>query len=272
MSKAWLLIVLLITLHQGAGAAPVPVEDINSGRPLVTPGAPSVAPVNASAGQSGDTYYLLQLMREEIRQLQGLLEEQGHELAELNKKQRQDYLDLDSRIAAMTSSRTTPTGALPVNGSSPFDMGRVKEISASNTEASTVDLPQYGQPRGSEESQRAAYEKAYGLLKARKIDQARVALTKFKDDYPASAYTPNAQYWLGEIYLLQNELPAAAKAFRAVVEDHPGHRKVNDASFKLGKVYHLENKLQESRVLLEGIAKTSGSAAKLAQDYLARHF
>ena len=207
-------------------AAAVPVEDIGSGAPPVQAGAPTVS----AAGQPRDAYYLLQLIREEVRQLRGLVEEQNNELAKLARKQQQDYLDLDKRLAGGVASPKAPTGTGPANSSSASISGNINEMSTGDSKS------QYVQPGFSQNDQRAVYEKAYELLKARKIDQARVALNKFKDDYPTSIYTPNAQYWLGEIYLLQNELTAAEGAFRIVVEEHPGHRKVNDATFKLGKV------------------------------------
>lgn len=260
-----------MTLALPLGAAGVPVEEINSRAPVVQ--AP-VLKVPAT-GKSTDTYYLLQLMREEVRQLRGMLEQQSNELAKLASKQQQDYLDLDSRMTAavaLVSSRKAPKGAFRAIPNSLSGSDSLKGLSARERVGSLAPVQQDAQAGFSQQDQRAVYEKAYGLLKAREIDQARAALTKFKDDYPASVYTPNAQYWLGEIYLLQNELSAAAMAFRTVVEEHPGHRKLKDATFKLGKVYHLQNKLPEAKVLLESIATTSGSAGKLAEDYLARHF
>jgi tol-pal system protein YbgF len=121
-------------------------------------------------------------------------------------------------------------------------------------------------------AQKAVYEQAYALLKARKIDEAMIALIKYNETYPNGIYAANAQYWLGEVYLLKNDLPEATAAFRSVIAQHSDHRKVDDAKYKLGKIYHLQNQPEQAKELLLSVSKGSGSAAKLAQDYLSLHF
>ena len=272
-------------------AASVPVEEIGGGAQggRATP--------SVSAAGTSDPYYQLQLLREELRQLRGMLEEQSNELTVLKKRQREDYLDLDRRLAGSTGPAGALPGSLPDSTSTagPPGSGVPAQPSSSANVGATVagvpaagsfpaqptDLP-YGVPAsnstqtslyaGNEIEEQAAYDQAYGLLKARKIDEARAALQKFLIDYPRSSYAANAHYWLGEVYLLDNELDAAAAQFLAVIEQSPGHRKVNDATFKLGKVYYLQNKPDQAKVLLERVAKGSDSSARLAQDYLSRYY
>ena len=274
-------------------AASVPVEEIGGG----TQGGRATPSVSA-AGTS-DPYYQLQLLREELRQLRGMLEEQNNELTMLKKRQREDYLDLDRRLAGSppgalpgsppgalpdsTSTAGLPGPGVPSQPSSSTNGGETAAgvPAAGSFPAQPTDSP-YGVPAstgtqtslyaGNEIEEQTAYDQAYGLLKARKIDEARAALQKFLVDYPRSSYAANAHYWLGEVYLLDNELDAAAAQFLAVIEQSPGHRKVNDATFKLGKVYYLQNKPDQAKVLLERVAKGSDSSARLAQDYLSRYY
>lgn len=271
------ILMLLLLVPASAHAAPAPVEELGGKREISNSSAGnpvSTYPVNTYPGNaypennepidnsaaSNDPYYRMQLLMEELRQLRGLLEEQSNELSLLKKRQREDYLDLDRRLSALAG------GGL---ASAPSADIKRTDGNLPTGQLNTGEVPQAGQ---SELQQQIAYDRAYGLLKARQIDEAKAALKQFLQDYPQGPYTANAHYWLGEVYLLGGELPEAAAEFSAVVQKYPGHRKVNDATFKLGKVYHLQNQLDKSRMLLERVAEGSDSAARLAQDYLLRHF
>lgn len=292
--------VLLLFAPVSAYAIPAPVEELGGqaeradpipangrrqinntpvGNYPVTAYPTSDNPVdNGAAGD--DPYYRMQLLMEELRQLRGLLEEQSNELRLLKKRQQEDYLDLDGRLSALISGGSVsppPTDDVTKQGSLPGSVAGSQKTNRDKQVGGELPTGQPGsdgilQAGQSELRQQNAYDQAYGLIKARRVDEAKVALKQFLLDYPQGPYTANAHYWLGEVYLLDGELPEAADEFSAVVQKYPGHRKVNDATFKLGKVYHLQNKLDKSRMLLERVAAGSDSAARLAQDYLLHNF
>lgn len=265
--------IALTTYTHIQGFAAAPVEEIGSG------GAPSGRPVTApsvpTSSVADDPYYRLQLIQEELRQLRGMLEEQAYAIEQLQKRQREDYLDLDRRLTAglttpdnaastATSTTTIPPAASAARGSNGIPVaGKTGDRHAANSTDAAIQA---------NTTERAAYEQAYALLKTRQVNEAKTALQKFLVDYPEGAYVANAQYWLGEVHLLENDLDAAALAFGVVVERYPAHRKASDATFKLGKVYHLQQQPEKARAMLEQAALGSDSAAKLAQDYLKRHF
>ncbi len=273
------MVLALSGYHPSVNAAPAPVEEL--GREGRSGNASTTANVQrnvaAVAVAENDPYYKLQLIQEELRQLRGMLEEQGHQLEQLKSRQQEDYLDLDGRLSAAaggasTGSSSTTSGD---NDLPPPPPMKSKAAASSGVVPAPAPARSAGSTRsggGNEAAETAAYDQAYGLLTARKTDQAKIAFNKFLVDYPNSQYVANAQYWLGEVYLLNNELTEAETAFRTVVDRYPAHRKVNDATFKLGKVYHLQNKPDKARVMLERVAKGSDSAARLAQDYLLAHF
>src|SRR5690606_36012012 len=94
----------------------------------------------------------------------------------------------------------------------------------------------------------------------------------FARDFPDSGLLPNAVYWMGEIYLVQNDQQAAIERFSRVVEDYPAHQKAADAHYKLGTLYlQLGDKVQ-ARAHLERAALAGGSVAVLAKRYLETHF
>ena len=120
---------------------------------------------------------------------------------------------------------------------------------------------------------KADYDKASGLLlKQRDINGAALAFKQHIVDYPGSPYVPNAYYWLGEIYLLQDQAELSRQSFTAVVDQHPLHNKAMDARFKLGKIYHQLGEDARARQLLETAASSTGGVARKARAYLDNNF
>jgi len=109
--------------------------------------------------------------------------------------------------------------------------------------------------------------KFFDLIKTRDFDQAEQALSGFLHRYPESQYAANAQYWLGEVYLVKGQAEPARAAFAKVVKNWPKHAKVPDALYKQADAaQRLSQNEQASRLLREVIEKyPNSSAAKLAQ-------
>lgn len=263
----------------GAGNAPVPgYSSASSGRP---------AAVQAPANQAlTDLHFELQSMREEVRELRGIIEEQGNELQQLRQRQLDDYQDLDSRISGGGSaapSRPTSTMSQSPALSEPSSQPSMATEPESSEFDATADGGQpidngafspvaAGGPTGGDTGDYDAYISTYNLLKAKKIDEAVAGFKVFVAKFPNSQYTANAYYWLGEIYLLQNNLPESASAFASVAQKFPAHRKAEDSKFKLAKVYHLQGQNDKAKKLLSEVASSNSSAASLARAYLNENF
>lgn len=235
--------------------AAAPVADIR-GTPGVSQAVATAQPATAASPQM-ETYYLLQGLRDELRVLRGMLEEQGHTIRQLKQRQVDDYLDLDRRVSGLAAGdANVPVKSPP--GST---------IHGTKTSFSVVAAPEV-----SNDVEKAAYEKAYGVLKSGEIEPAKQAFKAYLTKYPKGRHAPNGQYWLGEIYMLDNQLKEAGEAFAVVVDQYPAHRKMLDASYKLGKVYHLQGNNEKAKVILTRVAATKSSAGKLAGDYLKANF
>ena len=70
---------------------------------LVTGLLPVTTFVSSASAQdfSADSIYQLQQLQDEVRQLRGLVEQQQRELDRLRERQRDQYLDLDTRIPSL---------------------------------------------------------------------------------------------------------------------------------------------------------------------------
>jgi len=237
--------------------AAAPVADI-AAVPAVNQAAVRVASQPAvAASPSTDTYYLLQNLREELRVLRGMVEEQSNTIRLLKQRQVDDYLDLDRRLGRLAAAGVSTQGKSPAG--------------SLNNGPSTLP-PVVAAPGSVNDAEKAAYEKAYSVLKSGQVAAAKQAFIGYLAKYPKGRYSANGYYWLGEIYMLDNQLKEAGEAFVVVVEQYPAHRKMLDASFKLGKVYHLQGKNEKAKALLNKVATTKGSAGKLASDYLRANF
>lgn len=198
-------------------------------------------------------YLELQALKEEVSQLRGMVEEQAHELSRLKQQQMDNYLDLDKRLGALPRRPTGNSVDDSLNSTLP---------PATATNAPVSD--QLGEAE--------VYAAAYDLLKQRQIDSAVTAFKDHLSRFPNGAYTGNSFYWLGEIYLLKNDLPQSRDWFTKLLENFPNDRKVPDAQFKLGKVYHLLGDKARSKALLSDVAAGNGDSARLAKQYLQENF
>jgi tol-pal system protein YbgF len=228
-------------------------------------GGDTAPPLNAAA----KTFYQLQLLQQEVLELRGLLEEQAFQLKRLKQQRTDDYLDLDRRLSALTGGGSSATTGLGGVGGSHVGTGG-SSVGISGTQSTTPVSNSTSASGGEEEA--SAYRAAYDLLKQRQVDAAITAFSDLLIDHPEGKYAANAHYWLGEIFLLKNDLESSRQWFTRLLDGFPGHRKVPDAQFKLGKVYHLMGDLPQARSLLDTVAASNADSARLARKYLEQNF
>ena len=81
---------------------------------------------------------------------------------------------------------------------------------------------------------RADYDQAYSMAVNGDYAGAERGFRTFLETYPDDALTANAQYWLGESLLAQQNFREAADAFLKTYTDHPNNSKSPDSLLKLG--------------------------------------
>ena len=263
-------VVLFLSVPAFAAA---PVSDIGDPKPSeagVQPGStttnvavPQVPPMPTQP-PTNDSYYQMQLLQDEVRTLRGMIEELNNEIRQLKKRQMDDYMDLDRRLSPLLSQGVG--ASIPAVKNTGTTDKKTNSKPASSVTAKT-------QPASSSTTaERDQYNQAYEQLKAGKVAEA---VTQFKahiTKYPNGKYVANAHYWLGEIYVLQNQLEPARQSFTTVVEKYPAHRKAPDSTFKLGQVYFMMGHKSKAKEFLEKAVAGSGNAARLATSYLEENF
>jgi TolA-binding protein len=269
-SSLAILITLSLVAVNAVGQNLTPIVDLSSQADSAASTAVPVAmdaPGRAVDG-SGDRYYQMQVLQEEVQMLRGMVEELNYELQQLKQRQMDDYLDIDRRLSAQLSgtAANNPPAAVPA-GPAGRSYGGEPATPASGG-ATTAPVA-----AADNSAMKADYDNASGLLlKQRDINGAALAFKQHIVDHPSSPYVPNAYYWLGEIYLLQDQAELSRQSFTAVVEQHPLHAKAMDARFKLGKIYHQLGDDARARELLEIAATSTGGVARKARAYLDNNF
>ena len=168
-------------------------------------------------------------LQTEVRSLRGLVETLQNEIEQLKQSNRQQYIDLDARLARLEGG--VPAAA-PASPDSPAAAAAAPAAGAPATAPSTGAAPAATVDPAAED---AAYQAALDALVERyeAADSARL-FQAFIRDYPQSALLPNAYYWLGESYYVTQNYELALQAFRTLLGQYPGSRKEADALLKTG--------------------------------------
>lgn len=208
----------------------------------------------------------LQGLRTEIRELRGMVEEQRNAVENLQRRQRDLYLDLDERLvrleAAKTNSAPPAPGGAPT-GSAPESVsgGPAPRVSSATPDRSAVSAV----------GERTAYEQGFELVRQRQYPAAIAAFRQFLADYPDGSYADNAQYWIAECYYVTGQTEQALIEFNKVLENYPESPKRADAKVKIGFLQDAAGEWVKARETLEQvIAEWPGSpAAQLARGRMA---
>ena len=181
-------------------------------------------------------------LQTEVASLRSLVEELQHQIREMERTQRQQYLDLDGRIARLAGSAPSASASSPppdvateVPGTPDVGFTDAEPVDPADDPAlappADADAALVADPATEEAEYQAALDALVERFEA--ADSARM-FRRFIDSHPDSTLVPNAWYWLGESYYVTQNFELARDAFDTLLRDHPGSRKEADAMLKLG--------------------------------------
>ncbi|MBE9549614.1 MAG: tol-pal system protein YbgF [Proteobacteria bacterium] len=238
--------------------------------------------VNAQADQGfvADLVYQVQQLQEEVRQLRGQVEQQSHELDNLKSRQRDQYLDLDSRLGELQKSSAGIATPAAIN---PSEIVAVDtQVGAVVTTGSVINTPALdsaavalpGNQTVAVEApaidDKTAYQQAFTHLKELRYTEAAESFYAFLETYPDSPLAGNAEYWLGESYYVTRNYDFALESFQRLLEKYPDSKKVPDAWLKTGYTYYEMGEYQKAADTLERVKQQypDTTLAKLADSRL----
>ena len=207
----------------------------------------------------------LESLKTEINTLRGEIEVQGHIIDQLKQKQRDLYTDLDRRLELFGSNKTSDD---PSNDLQVLDTNANQEIINENDTTSeqslvietTSDIGQNGDINSEEkliDPQEAEkyYRSAFKLLKESQYDQALLAFKSFLKDYPDSAFSSNAQYWIGEVNYVMQNYEIAINEYQALLNTYPNSQKISHALLKIGYSYAELGNIADAKKILKEVIR-----------------
>ncbi|USQ14876.1 tol-pal system protein YbgF [Legionella lytica] len=226
-------------------------------------------PSSSNVADSASLIEKIQTLQKEVQELRGQLEIQAHDLKLLQQQQVAFYKDLDSRLsggAAVSAKATTDKPAMDLSVGS-------KEPAPTNHVAKTASTPEpvvTPVSRANPADEQISYLAAYELIKNKRYDDAIGSMSTFVQKYPRGGYTSNAQYWLGELYLVKKDYAKAIEHFDIVLKQFPTSSKSAASMLKVGYAYaEMGNKPEAQKYLQQVVrAYPNTPTAQLANSKL----
>ena len=112
------------------------------------------------------------------------------------------------------------------------------------------------------------YDSAYQDLMSDNYQLALMSFRGFRERYPRSQLSDNAQYWIGEVYYEQKQFGVAVEEFRKVVEEYPDQDKVPAAYYKMALCFRALRDAATARRYLDLLIERypSSREAQLAKE------
>ena len=177
-------------------------------------------------------------------EIPGQIEVLMNQTEQLEKRQKDLYVDLDNRLRKIESAP-----ALAADGKAPAAQPAV-DIAAENK----------------------AYEAALNQFKAANYQAAIASFQGFVAAYPQSLLIPSAQYWIGNAYYTLRDYKLAISTQQKLIATWPDHAKAPDALLNIATSQSETGDVRASRETLQALVKKypTSPAAEQARQRLAR--
>ena len=174
----------------------------------------------------------------ELSKLRGQNEELVNNLRDAEKRQKDFYVDLDTRMRHFESLEATALPAVP-------------QITNDIVTPLATDGPAL---------ENRTYEAAYEFFNAGNHQKAISAFQEFLKKFPESVHVPSVYLQMGNAYFALNEYRSALDSFQLLVRKHSYSPLVPDAMLGLANCQKtLDDKVAAKKTLQQIIAKYPGS-------------
>ena len=180
----------------------------------------------------------LEALRGDISRMRGQIEVLTNQVEVADKRQKDLYLDIDTRLRKLEQTREQQAAASD-------------KPAAAEAEASPAETK--------------AYQAALDQFKLGNYAAAVTAMQGFMVTYPNSSLAPNAQYWVGMAHSGQRDYKSAIAAQRKLLTTWPDNPKAPDAMLSIASAQETMGARGEAqKTLQELIARYPGSSASVS--------
>ena len=241
-------------------------------------------------------------LKEEMGKLRGQIELQNNQIETTQKRQREFYLDLDSRLRSLekpgstsgeasapstTSSEAKPDTP-PTEPATPVVKEETKPAVTIAPPATppvatpkptpkppvtaTTPKPPIAAPASEGGGDIKSYEDAHKIFRSGNYQGAVNAFRGFVEQYPNSILASNAQYWIGISFYNLKDLRAALGSHQQLLKRYPDSPKVPDSMLNIATIQADLNDQSAAKITLEDIVSKypNSEAATKARSRLAK--
>jgi tol-pal system protein YbgF len=218
---------------------------------------PITAPAFAQQGGVGANYETrLSTLEDELRALNGQVEQLGFSIRRLDQNVQRMQSDYDARLAKLETTVSTLTAndearnaAAAAKATSPGaldgTLGAIRtqdgRVTGAISNPQAPPLPDA--PADLTQTPQEEYERAFGMLRQASYDDAEKAFKAFIDKNPKDKMIDNAKYWYAETLYVRGRFADASVGFADAFQQNPQGQKAPDSLLKLAMSQAALNKL-----------------------------
>jgi tol-pal system protein YbgF len=186
----------------------------------------------------------IESLNQELRRLRGQNEELEHNLQDAKNRQKDFYVDLDTRMRRFEAADATPASVQKA-----ADKGIVEDVAA---------------------VENSAYEVVYAYYKAANYQKVLDSSKEFLNKFPDSSHAPNVHYLMGDAYFSQDDFKRSIASYQQVVSKYENSPNVPDAWLNIAACQQQLKDLVSARKTLKLVMSKypDSKAAKKAKQRL----
>jgi tol-pal system protein YbgF len=208
---------------------------------------------NTARSQGVSVLSQMEVLKADLATLRGQIEVHTHDIETTQKRQRDLYVDLDSRLRKLENA-SVAAAATPGQA----DSGKPASSDQAPVGAVVVD-------------ESTAYDVALGLFKSGNYQGAIDGFQAFLGAHPGSQLAPSAYYWIGNSYFNLRDYKNAIASQEKLVSQYPDSAKVPDALLNIASSQQGQGDAAAAKKTLKNIVARYplSNAAELAKKRLA---
>jgi tol-pal system protein YbgF len=208
----------------------------------------------------------MEALREELKSLRGQIEVVNNSIESAAKRQRDMYVDLDTRLRrfeqAATAVPPAPIATPPAGTPGAAASQPSGAAAASATQAATAPATQ---------DETREYEAAQSQRRIGNYQGAITAFQSFVAQHPKSSLAPRAQYWIGDSYFNLRDYKNAIASQQKLIASYGDSSSVPDALLNIASSQLEQGDTAAARKTMDGLVSRypSSDAAEKAKRRLA---
>jgi len=219
----------------------------------------------AKSGAVADLATQIQLLQGDIAKLRGQIEVVTYELEQSQKRQRDLYVDLDTRLRKIESAGAAASAPPDANAAAvvaPPGGPAAPPATAPGPAPSVAAATPPPRTANDGVAEQRAYDAALDLFKRGDYQGAINGFGSFVKAYPRSPLVASAQYWIGNAQYAKRDYRASIATQRQLLKEFPDNSKVPDAMLNIASAQaDMGDNAAARRTLEELIAKYPKSDA-----------